>query len=83
MRVVETLGAEKALHLLYCTEDLEEAGGLMTLVNIPYYISLFECLSDRAKLKFHRSFNAIYHRARKLVCVHLLLLLSACIVVFY
>lgn len=29
---METLGAEKALELLYCTEDLEEAGGLMTLV---------------------------------------------------
>ena len=32
VRVAETLGPEKALQLLYCTEDLEEAGGLMTLV---------------------------------------------------
>ena len=32
VRVVETLGAEKALELLYCTEDLQEAGGLMTMV---------------------------------------------------
>jgi len=34
VRVAETLGAEKALELLYCTEDLEEAGGLMTLVSV-------------------------------------------------
>jgi len=33
VRVAEVLGAEKALQLLYCTEDLEEAGGLMTLVH--------------------------------------------------
>ena len=32
VRVVETLGAEKALELLYITEDLEEAGGLLILV---------------------------------------------------
>ena len=33
VRIAETLGAEKALELLYCTEDLEEAGGLMILVS--------------------------------------------------
>jgi len=33
VRIAETLGTEKALELLYCTEDLEEAGGLMTLVS--------------------------------------------------
>jgi len=33
VRVAETLGVEKALKLLYCTEDLEEAGGLMTMVS--------------------------------------------------
>jgi len=36
VRIAETLGSEKALELLYCTEDLEEAGGLMILVS--YYI---------------------------------------------
>ena len=34
VRIVETLGAEKALELLYCTEDLQEAGGLMTVVTV-------------------------------------------------
>jgi len=32
VRIVEAIGAEEALKLLYKTEDLEEAGGLMTVV---------------------------------------------------
>ena len=33
MRVVKTLGGEKSLELLYMTEDVEEAGGMMTMVS--------------------------------------------------
>jgi len=45
VRIVETLGAEKALELLYCTEDLEDAGGLMTMVSA-FTISISISVTD-------------------------------------
>ena len=35
VRVVEQLGAAKAIKILKATEDIEESGGLMVMVNIP------------------------------------------------
>ena len=33
VKIVDTIGAEDSLKMLYITEDLEEAGGMMTLVS--------------------------------------------------
>ena len=34
VRIVEQLGAAKAIKILKATEDIEESGGLMVMVNI-------------------------------------------------
>ena len=72
MRIAETLGAEKALELLYCTEDLEEAGGLMTLVSVLLFHSSMYCLLV-SSCSSHTCTAALYRTVDRIIALYSLI----------